>query len=291
MTPRSGRLRHAIPQEDLDAASRDRAERWRRDPPIVLRRLSREDQYLAEGLSHVRRRNAAWSAGDIQLAWRENRILERFYEPVLDAHTYASANGNRWPEEQRADAASRAAGADLIIHNARIYTLDPAQPMAEAIAVSGSRIARVGTTADVMALQGPRTRVIDAGGATIVPGLHDAHGHFAGLGASLSNLDFRGTTSYEQVVEMVRQRAASAPAGEWIRGRAWDQNDWPQKDWPTHEALSAASPNNPVVLTRVDGHAVLANRQALELAGVSEATRDPAGGRLLRTPPARQPVC
>jgi predicted amidohydrolase YtcJ len=269
--------------DDLIASARDRAERWRSDPPIVLRRLSREDQYLAEGLSHVRVRNAAWAAGDMALAWRENRILERFYEPVLDARTYASTLGTRWPGEQRAEAAARAQGSTMIIRNARIYTMDRDRPTAEAIAIAGSRIARVGGEDEVMALRGAQTRVIDAGGATIVPGLHDAHGHVAGLGASLATLDLRGTTSYEQVVEIVKQRAAAAAPGEWIRGRGWDQNDWTGHAWPTHDALTAVSPNNPVVLTRIDGHAVLANRKALAAGGVSRATRDPEGGRILRS--------
>ena len=211
---------------------------------LAVRRLSREDQYLAEGLSHVRQRNAAWNAGDIATAWRENRILEQFYEPVLNTPTYASKLGNRWPGEQRADAASRATGADVIIRNARIYTVDAREPIAEAIATSGDRIARVGSDAEVMPLRGPRTRVIDAGRATIVPGLHDAHGHFVELGANLRNLDVRGTT--------------------------------------THDALSAAAPANPVFLTRVDGHAALVNRRAMEVAGLTAATPDPSGGRILR---------
>jgi predicted amidohydrolase YtcJ len=171
---------------------------------------------------------------------------------------------------------------DLILHNARIYTMDAARTTAEAIAIRGDRIARVGTNADLLALRGSATRVIDVSGATIVPGLQDAHGHFTGLGASMQSIDLRGTTSYEQVVGMVRQRAASARAGEWIVGRGWDQNDWSDTQWPTHDLLSAASPNNPVYLTRVDGHAGLANRRALELAGVTNATADPAGGRLIR---------
>lgn len=150
---------------------------------------------------------------------------------------------------------------DLILHNARIYTMDASRTTAEAIAIRGDRIARVGPNADVLALRGSATRVIDLSGAAIVPGLHDAHGHFTGLGASMQSIDLRGTTSYEQVVGMVRQRAASARAGEWIVGRGWDQNDWSDKQWPTHDLLSAASPNNPVYLTRVDGHAGLANRR------------------------------
>ena len=152
---------------------------------------------------------------------------------------------------------------DLILHNARIYTVDASRPTAEAIAIRGDRIARVGANSEVLALRGSATRVIDVSGGTIVPGLQDAHGHFTGLGASMQSIDLRGTTTYEQVVGMVRQRAATARSGDWIVGRGWDQNDWPEKQWPTHELLSAASPNNPVYLTRVDGHAGLANRRAL----------------------------
>ena len=176
-----------------------------------------------------------------------------------------------------------AAAPDLILHNARIYTVDANRSTAEAIAISGDRIVRVGTNTAVLAMRGSSTRVIDIRGGTIVPGLQDAHGHFTGLGASMQSIDLRGTTTYEQVVSAVRQRAASARAGEWIVGRGWDQNDWPEKQWPTHDLLSAASPDNPVYLTRVDGHAGLANRRAMELAGLSAATADPAGGRLIRS--------
>src|SRR5918999_3019342 len=125
--------------------------------------------------------------------------------------------------------------ADLIFHNAKIHTADDRQPQAEAIAIRGDRIAAVGTSADVLALKGAATRVVDARGGAIVPGLHDAHGHFTGLGASLQVLRLRGTTSYDEIVEMVRRRATKARPGEWIQGRSWDQNDWPVKDFPTHE--------------------------------------------------------
>jgi predicted amidohydrolase YtcJ len=134
----------------------------------------------------------------------------------------------------------------------------------------------------VLRLRGAATRVIDAAGAAIVPGLQDAHGHVAALGENLQTLDFRGTTSYEQIVERVRQRAATTPAGEWIIGRGWDQNDWAAKEFPTHEALSAAVPQHPVYLTRVDGHAALVNRRALTLGGVTRSTPDPDGGRIIR---------
>ena len=131
-------------------------------------------------------------------------------------------------------------------------------------------------------MKGAKTRVIDAGGRAVIPGLHDAHGHFMGLGSALQQIDLRGTPSYEVIVDKVRERAAKARPGEWILGRSWDQNDWPKKEWPTHEALDKAAPNNPVYLTRVDGHAALANKAALDAAGITAKTPDPDGGRLIR---------
>jgi hypothetical protein len=98
--------RHTI--EELEAAERDRSERWLTSPPVGIGRLSREDQYLDEGVWHVRERNRTWDEGDITASWRENLILERFFEPVLDRATYVSFSGNRWPAEHRADAQSRA---------------------------------------------------------------------------------------------------------------------------------------------------------------------------------------
>lgn len=172
--------------------------------------------------------------------------------------------------------------AHLIVHNATIYTVNAARPAARAIAVRGDRIVAVGEDAAVLRLRGPATRVIDGSGATIVPGLQDAHGHVGGLGATLQALDLRGTTSFEQIVGRVRQRVAATPRGQWIVGRGWDQNDWPEKSWPTHELLSAVAPEHPVYLTRVDGHAALVNRKAMELAGLSRATAEPAGGRIIR---------
>jgi predicted amidohydrolase YtcJ len=174
------------------------------------------------------------------------------------------------------------APADLVIHNAKIYTSDDAMPRAEAIAIRGDRIIALGTSAEIRKRAAASTKVIDAGGAAVLPGLHDAHGHFTGLGASLQVLRLRGTKNWEQIVGMVRRRAASARPGEWILGRNWDQNDWPQKDFPVHELLSAAAPNNPVYLTRVDGHASIANKAAMDAAGLGKDTADPDGGRIIR---------
>ncbi len=171
---------------------------------------------------------------------------------------------------------------DLILHNARVYTVDSSNSVAEAVAIAGDRIVRVGKNADVLALKAAATRALDMRRATIVPGFHDAHAHVVGLGASLQDVDLRGTSSYEEVVGRVRRRLASARPGEWIVGRGWDQNDWAEKAFPTHDLLSAATPNNPVYLTRVDGHAGLANRKAMETAGLTSSTTDPAGGRIIR---------
>jgi predicted amidohydrolase YtcJ len=172
---------------------------------------------------------------------------------------------------------------DLILHNASIYTVDRSDSVAQAVAVAGDRIVRVGSGSEVLALRGAATRVIDLGGATVVPGLHDAHGHFAGLGALRQSLDLRGTRSYEEIAGLVRRRAAAARPGEWILGRGWDQNDWADTAWPTHELLSAAAPDNPVYLGRIDGHAGLVNRAAMAIAGIGRDTPDPPGGRLIRS--------
>lgn len=172
--------------------------------------------------------------------------------------------------------------ATLIIHNAQVYTVNAVQPTAQAVAVRGERIVLVRSDQAALDLRGPETRVIDAHGGTLVPGLQDSHGHFTGLGSSLQVLRLRGTTSYEQIVAMVRERAAKMRPGEWIQGRSWDQNDWAVKDWPSHQLLTEAAPSNPVYLTRVDGHAALVNKMALDAAGITGDTPDPPGGRLIR---------
>lgn len=173
---------------------------------------------------------------------------------------------------------------DVIVVNARVYTVDESRPMVSAFAIRDGRFLFAGSDIEVRALAGTNTRVIDAEQATIVPGLVDAHAHLRGLGESLRNVPLAGSRSYEDVIAKVVERARTAKPGEWILGRGWDQNLWPSKEFPTHEALSRALPNNPVVLTRIDGHAILANSMAMRLARVTSATRDPSGGRIIRLP-------
>ncbi len=172
--------------------------------------------------------------------------------------------------------------ADLVVTNARIYTSDVNRPVAEALAVRGGRIAFVGSNRGALALAGPRTERLDLTGKTVITGMVDAHAHLLGLGQALRTVDLVGSRSYDEVIARVVDRAKTAKPGEWIRGRGWDQNDWADTRFPTHAALSRAVPNNPVYLTRVDGHAALVNAKALELAQVTAATPDPTGGRFIR---------
>jgi len=174
------------------------------------------------------------------------------------------------------------APADLVLTNGRIYTVDNARPIVSALAVRGGRFVFVGSDAEARALAYGSTRIIDLHGATVVPGIVDAHGHLLGLGNMLSEVNVAGATSYQEVIDRVKAWAKNAKPGQWIVGRGWDQNRWTPKEFPTHDALSRAFPGNPVVLERIDGHALLANAKAMELAHVTPTTQEPSGGRIVK---------
>lgn len=174
------------------------------------------------------------------------------------------------------------APADLVFTNGRIYTVDDAHPEASALAVRDGRVLFVGSDAEARALAGSATRIVDLHGNTVFPGFTDAHAHLLGLGNMLQRVNLAGSASYEEVISRVKAWAKDVKPGEWIQGRGWDQNRWPTKDFPTHEALSRAFPNNPVVLDRIDGHALLANARAMEVARVTSTTADPSGGKILK---------
>jgi predicted amidohydrolase YtcJ len=169
--------------------------------------------------------------------------------------------------------------ADMVVTNARIYTVDSQRPTASAMAIKDGRILFVGD--DVAAYIGTATKKIDAHGATVVPGLIDSHGHMESLGEELATFDLRNVKTVAEVAAIVRKAAAGKPAGAWIRGQSWDQTNWGGQ-FPTADDLTAAAPNNPVFLTRVDGHAAWVNRKALELAGITAKTPDPPGGKIIR---------
>ena len=172
--------------------------------------------------------------------------------------------------------------ADLVVLNGRIYTADGARPVVDAMAIRGGRVVFVGNGAGARALIGANTQTLDLGGGTAIPGMTDAHAHVTGLGSALASVDLVGTTSYDQVIARVVEKARSTPKGQWILGRGWDQNDWGDTRWPTHDALSRAVPDHPVYLERVDGHAGLVNALAIQKAGVTKATKDPVGGSIER---------
>ena len=183
-----------------------------------------------------------------------------------------------------AAAAQRAAAppADLIVTNARVYTADEARPLAEAFAVRDGLVVFVGSKQEADALKGANTRIIDAAGKTVIPGMVDAHAHFGGLAETLKSVDLVGTRSYDEVIARVVERAKTVPKGTWIEGRGWDQNAWGDTRFPTHEKLTAALPDHPVLLTRVDGHASLVNAAAMKVANLTAATKDPTGGKVIR---------
>lgn len=171
---------------------------------------------------------------------------------------------------------------DLIVTNARIYTVDQNRPVVDAMAIRDGRIVATGPALLIGAMKGANTQVLDLEGKTVIPGMIDAHVHLMGLGQGLRTVDLRGSSSYEDVIARVVERAKTTPPGTWILGRSWDQNDWPDTRFPTHEKLSAAVPNHPVFLVRVDGHAALANAAAMKAAGLTAAAKDPFGGQIIR---------
>ena len=172
--------------------------------------------------------------------------------------------------------------ADLVLVNGKIYTVDTTRPTASALAVRGGKILFVGSDVEARKLGSRSATVIDLAGRTVLPGFIDAHAHLLGLGNLLRRVNLAGSSSYDEVIARVKAFSKDVKPGEWILGRGWDQTRWPGKEFPTHDALSRAFPNNPVVLDRVDGHAILANAKAMELARVTAATTDPAGGRIIR---------
>jgi len=172
--------------------------------------------------------------------------------------------------------------ADMIITHANIWTVDEAHPRAQAVAVFGDRIIAVGTNEEVVSLRGPKTRMIDAGGKLLLPGFNDAHLHFVSGGMQLDSVQLNDATSLDEFVRRIAERAKKTPKGEWIQGGDWDETKWPGSVLPTKELIDPVTPDNPVFLSRYDGHSSLANSVALKLAGVTAQTPDPPGGAIVR---------
>jgi predicted amidohydrolase YtcJ len=180
--------------------------------------------------------------------------------------------------------AAAAAPTGVTILTARaIHTMDPAAPDAGALAFDGSGAILALGTADALRARYPGAHALDAGDATIVPGLIDAHGHLPNLGISLLQADLTGTRSKAEVVERLQAFAKTLPPGEWLLGRGWDQNDWPEKAFPTAADLDIAFPSRPVWIERVDGHADWANSAAMRRsARPLDGDWQPDGGKIVR---------
>ncbi|RYY38263.1 MAG: amidohydrolase [Chitinophagaceae bacterium] len=168
--------------------------------------------------------------------------------------------------------------ADLLLFNARIYTADSAFSTASALAVTEGRIVAVGASNDLLARFDPKKKV-NAQGRSVYPGFIDAHAHFVNYGFSLQRVDVTGTRSWSGVLQRVQTfvKKQGLAKGAWILGRGWDQNDWTKKEFPDRAQLDALYPDNPVLLTRVDGHAAIANAAALKAAGI-DGPRELMGG-------------
>ncbi|RYZ23054.1 MAG: amidohydrolase [Chitinophagaceae bacterium] len=179
-----------------------------------------------------------------------------------------------------AAATAQTTSADLLVYNARIYTADEKFTIVSAMSVRDGKVLRTGDSRELLKTIQAKSKV-DAKGAAIYPGLIDAHAHFVGYGLGLQQVDVVGTRSWEEVLQRVQafaMRNRLAP-GAWIRGRGWDQNDWAVKEFPDRKRLDELFPDNPVILTRVDGHAAIANGAALRAAGIT-APQEITGGSI-----------
>ena len=184
-------------------------------------------------------------------------------------------------------AAPAALAADLVLRGGRVFLADSAGTVVQAVAVRDGKVVGAGSDAEVAPLVGPRTQVVELAGRLVTPGFNDAHIHFASGGASLLAVNLVGTTSLAEIERRLAAGVAAAQPGEWVVGRGWDHTRLPREEvgpdgWPRRELLDRVAPNNPVFLSRVDGHVGWVNRRALEAAGIGPRTRAPQGGEIVR---------
>jgi predicted amidohydrolase YtcJ len=172
--------------------------------------------------------------------------------------------------------------ADLIITNARIWTVDKARPQAESLAVLRDRIVAVGSATEVDAWHGPQTKVIDAQGKLLLPGFNDAHLHLVDGGDHLQSVQLQDAASPEEFARRIGERARTTPKGEWVTGGDWDEQKWSPPNLPTKELIDPVTPETPVWVNRHDGHESLANSVTLQLANITSKTPDPPGGEIVR---------
>ena len=170
--------------------------------------------------------------------------------------------------------------ANLILHNARIYTVDPAQPWAEAVACAEGRIVAVGRNSDVLNLAGPSTKVIDMQGRLLLPGLIDAHVHFLQVAIRRHQVSLYGVRDFSEVRRRIREAVAQVEPGRWVQGWGWDDNLWDIA--PTAALLDELAPQTPVILYRLDMHTIWVNSAAMRVANLTAATVDPPESKIER---------
>lgn len=180
--------------------------------------------------------------------------------------------------------------ADLVLTNGNIYTVADQMPHASALAVRKGKIIFVGSNAGAAKFIGAQTKRIDLQGLTVVPGLTDSHYHLAGVGEREVTLNLEGTTSLQDFLQKVKTRVDAAKRGAWVTGRGWMETFWTPQEFPTRYDLDKVSPDNPVFLTRGDGHGAVANSKALELAGITKDTANPFGGEIVRDSKTGEPT-
>ena len=178
---------------------------------------------------------------------------------------------------------SGAGDVDLILVNGNIYTVNERQPHAEASAIKKDRIVFVGSNTDAKKLATDKTHIVDLAGKTVVPGLTDSHCHIFGIGEREMNLNLEGTNTREDFLAKAKERVAGAERGKWIIGRGWIETFWKPPQFPTRQDLDKIAPDNPIFLTRTDGHAAVVNSAALKIAKIDNHTTDPFGGQILKT--------
>ena len=175
-----------------------------------------------------------------------------------------------------------AQSATMILVNGKVWTENPAQPVAEAVALNGSSILAVGNNAAIRKLGGPETQIIDLKGHLLLPGFNDAHVHFLAGGSSLITAQLGGANSQAEMKDRIEAFARTLPKSAWIRNGLWDHQRWSPPALPNHQLIDEACGDHPALLWRLDGHMALANALALKLAGVDRNTKDVAGGEIER---------
>ena len=194
--------------------------------------------------------------------------FSRLYAPLILLCAYGSA--------------ASAKEATLILANAKVWTENPAQPTAQAVALDGSRILAVGDNAAIRKLAGPDTRIVDLHGRLVLPGFNDAHVHFLIGGGSLITVQLGTADSQDEFKQRIATFARTLPPGAWLRNGLWDHQRWNPPVLPSHQLIDDVSGDHPALLWRLDGHMALVNAQAMRLAGIDRNTRDVPGGEIVR---------